>query len=67
MCRTMKKITKIYSLLLMGSITFCAIMAMIYGIVAILHGSAPFGVVIFLVGGIFSKAGIQCLREIWRK
>ena len=38
----MKKITKIYAMLLMGSITLCAVGICVYGAIAICNGRAPF-------------------------
>ena len=63
----MKKITKIYAMLLMGSITLCAVGICVYGAVAICNGRAPFGLVMMLVGGFLCKGGFQCMKEVWKK
>lgn len=63
----MKKITKIYAMLLMGSITLCAVGICVYGAVAICNGRAPFGLVMVLVGSFLCKGGFQCMKEVWKK
>lgn len=63
----MKKITKVYAMLLMGSITLCAVGVCVYGVVAVCNGRAPFGLVAILIGGFLSKGGFQCMREVWKK
>lgn len=63
----MKKITKIYATLLMGSMTLCAAGICVYGAIAICNGRAPFGLVMALVGSFLCKGGFQCMKEVWKK
>ena len=63
----MKKITKIYAMLLMGSITLCAVGICVYGAIAICNGRAPFGLVKVLVGSFICKGGVQCMRVVGKK
>lgn len=67
MCRTMKMITEIYVIIVLGSILIGVLGIGIYGIIAIIHGEIVSGIIAILIGIFLYKNGIRCVKEVRRK
>lgn len=67
MCRTMKMITEIYAIIVLGSILIGVLGIGIYGIIAIIHGKIVSGIIAILIGIFLYKNGIKCIKEVRRK
>ena len=67
MYRTMKMITEIYAIIVLGSILIGVLGIGIYGIIAIIHGKIVSGIIAILIGIFLYKNGIKCVKEVRRK
>ena len=67
MYRTMKMITEIYVIIVLGSILIGVLGIGIYGIISIIHGKIISGIIAILIGFFLCKGGIRCVKEVRRK
>ena len=67
MCRTMKMITEIYAIIVLGSILIGVLGISIYGIIAIIHGKIVSGIIAILIGIFLYKNGIKCVKEVRKR
>lgn len=67
MCRTMKMITELYAIIVLGSVLIGTLGIGIYGIIAIIHGKIVPGIVAILIGFFLYKSGIKCVKEVRKK